>query len=69
MGIEKEHRTKVISLTLDLRDALDSLEELCRTYLSNLNTSSEFVTCITPNGPMKEWEAAKRVLRRNNRLT
>lgn len=31
-------------------------------YCSNLGTSSEFVSCITPRGAMKEWEDLKKAL-------
>lgn len=39
-----------------------ALLALVKRYCANLGTPSEFVSCITPRGPMDEWEAAKLAL-------
>ena len=49
-------------------EALDALEAVTRKYLCNLGTTGEFVACVTPQGPMIEWEQAKAALRRAGRL-
>ena len=51
---------------LDDRDRLLAVEiagrAVVKLYCANLGTTSEFVSCITPPGPLKELENLKRAL-------
>jgi len=58
----RELEKKVANAESERDLAVLALENLTDRYLRNRDTEHEFVACLTPNGPMAEWEVAKMVI-------